>query len=71
MFFFFKCNKIFLNNKIGTASESTLLTLLTAKNKMINKIKTENPDMSDHLIQSKLVAYCSEHVTIDYYYYIK
>jgi aromatic-L-amino-acid decarboxylase len=48
----------------GTASESTLVTLLTAKNKKIKEIKNMHPDWSENLINSKLVLYCSEQVNI-------
>lgn len=46
----------------GTASESVLVTLLSARNKTVNDVKKENPDWSESLIRSKLVAYCSEQV---------
>jgi len=46
----------------GTASEATLVTLLSAKNKVIQEVKMEHPDWSDHFIRSKLVMYCSEQV---------
>ncbi|RNA27256.1 dopa decarboxylase, partial [Brachionus plicatilis] len=44
----------------GTASESVLVTLLSARNKTIQEVKTKHPDWTDHEIRSKLVAYCSE-----------
>ena len=50
----------------GTASEATLVTLLSARNKAIHEAKIEHPDWSDHLIRSKLVIYCSEQVNISY-----
>ena len=46
----------------GTASESVLVTLLSARNKAIHEAKLEHPEWSDYLIRSKLVAYCSEQV---------
>ena len=46
----------------GTASESVLVTLLSARNKVINETKIEHPDWTDYMIRSKLVAYCSEQV---------
>ncbi|CAF0754777.1 unnamed protein product [Brachionus calyciflorus] len=44
----------------GTASESVLVTLLSARNKAIHEAKLEHPEWSDYLIRSKLVAYCSD-----------
>ncbi|CAF0746185.1 unnamed protein product [Brachionus calyciflorus] len=44
----------------GAASESVLIILLSARNKAIHEAKLEHPEWSDHLIRSKLVAYCSE-----------
>ncbi|XKL61071.1 hypothetical protein PGB90_008128 [Kerria lacca] len=44
----------------GTASEATLVALLGAKARIIEKIKKENPEISDNDIVSKLVAYASE-----------
>jgi aromatic-L-amino-acid decarboxylase len=46
----------------GTASESNLVVLLSARNKAINEVKKEHPEWSEHFIRSKLVAYCSEQV---------
>jgi aromatic-L-amino-acid/L-tryptophan decarboxylase len=46
----------------GTASEAILVTLLSARNKIINEVKEEHKDWSEHLIRSKLVIYCSEQV---------
>jgi len=48
----------------GTASEAILVTLLSARNKIINEVKEEHKDWSEHLIRSKLVIYCSEQVFI-------
>jgi aromatic-L-amino-acid decarboxylase len=46
----------------GTASEATLVTLLSARNKTITEVKEANPEWSEHFIRSKLVVYCSEQV---------
>lgn len=43
----------------GTASEATLVALLGAKAKIMQKIKAEHPDWEDSIIISKLVGYCS------------
>ncbi|CAD6227582.1 GSCOCG00001263001-RA-CDS [Cotesia congregata] len=43
----------------GSASETTLIALLTAKNRMVKRIKKDNPNMDEELIKSKLVAYTS------------
>lgn len=43
----------------GTASEATLVGLLGAKAKAMQRVKAEHPDWEDHDIVSKLVAYCS------------
>ena len=48
----------------GTASEAILVTLLSARNKIINEVKEEHKDWPEHLIRSKLVIYCSEQVFI-------
>ncbi|XP_019614071.1 PREDICTED: aromatic-L-amino-acid decarboxylase-like [Branchiostoma belcheri] len=44
----------------GTASEATLVALLAARSKAVQKFKTEYPDMSDHDIMSKLIMYTSD-----------
>lgn len=44
----------------GTASEATLVALLGAKAKTMQRVKAENPDWDDNIIISKLVAYSSE-----------
>jgi aromatic-L-amino-acid decarboxylase len=46
----------------STASEATLVAILSAKNKTITETKNEHSDWSDSLIRSKLVIYCSEQV---------
>lgn len=46
----------------GTASESTLVTLLAARNKVIGETKLKHPDWTESEIRSKLVIYCSEQV---------
>lgn len=43
----------------GTASEATLVALLGAKAKTMQRVKADNPDRDDNEIVSKLVAYCS------------
>ncbi|KAI8491606.1 hypothetical protein Bbelb_308060 [Branchiostoma belcheri] len=44
----------------GTASEATLVALLAARSKAVQKLKTEHPDLSDHDIMSKLIMYTSD-----------
>lgn len=46
----------------GTASESLLVTLLSARNKTIQETKIRHPNWNEYEIRSKLVAYCSEQV---------
>lgn len=43
----------------GTASEATLVALLGAKAKIMQKVKAEHPDWEDMTIVSKLIGYCS------------
>lgn len=43
----------------GTASEATLVALLGAKAKMMQKVKAEHPEWDENTIISKLVGYCS------------
>lgn len=43
----------------GTASEATLVALLGAKAKVIQRVKVEHPEWDDNTIISKLVGYCS------------
>ncbi|KAL7043096.1 hypothetical protein ACKWTF_001390 [Chironomus riparius] len=43
----------------GTASEATLVALLGAKAKTIQRVKAEHPDWDDNTIVSKLIAYSS------------
>lgn len=43
----------------GTASEATLVALLGAKAKTMQRVKAEHPDWDDYTIVSKLVGYCS------------
>ncbi|XP_008553493.1 aromatic-L-amino-acid decarboxylase [Microplitis demolitor] len=43
----------------GSASEATLVGLLAAKERMVRRLKKENPDMEEGIIKSKLVAYTS------------
>ncbi|XP_035685126.1 aromatic-L-amino-acid decarboxylase-like [Branchiostoma floridae] len=44
----------------GTASEATLVALLAARSKAVQKFKTDRPEMSDHDIMGKLVIYTSD-----------
>ncbi|XP_012942336.1 aromatic-L-amino-acid decarboxylase [Aplysia californica] len=44
----------------GTASEATLVALLSARTTIINKQRAENPNMTQGQIIDKLVAYTSE-----------
>ena len=43
----------------GTASEATLVALLGAKAKTMQRVKAEHPEWDEYTIVSKLVAYCS------------
>lgn len=43
----------------GTASEATLVALLGAKAKILQKVKAEHPDWDDAVIIPKLIGYCS------------
>lgn len=43
----------------GTASEATLVALLGAKAKILQRVKAEHPEWDDNTIISKLVGYCS------------
>ncbi|GLH01302.1 uncharacterized protein GBIM_07469 [Gryllus bimaculatus] len=43
----------------GTASESTLVTLLGAKARVVSKAREENPDVNESDIVSRLVGYAS------------
>ncbi|XP_078572464.1 aromatic-L-amino-acid decarboxylase-like isoform X3 [Branchiostoma floridae x Branchiostoma japonicum] len=44
----------------GTASEATLVALLAARSKAVQKFKSDRPEMSDHDIMGKLVIYTSD-----------
>ncbi|KAK4880247.1 hypothetical protein RN001_008393 [Aquatica leii] len=44
----------------GSASESTLIALLTAKEKKVREIRTKNPHLTEADIKGKLVAYSSD-----------
>lgn len=50
----------------GTASEATLVALLGAKARMINKLKEENPTWTDEDIIPKLVGYCSSEYKLNF-----
>ena len=51
-----------INLSQGTASESTLVCLLAACSRVINKLKKEKPELDEAVIKGKLVAYCSDQV---------
>ncbi|XP_078274808.1 aromatic-L-amino-acid decarboxylase-like isoform X1 [Rhinoraja longicauda] len=44
----------------GTASESTLVALLSARRKVVIQIQATSPDVEESIIMSKLVAYTSD-----------
>lgn len=44
----------------GTASEATLMALLAARTKVTKRLQTENPDLSEAEIVSRMVAYSSD-----------
>nr|XP_020024017.1 aromatic-L-amino-acid decarboxylase [Castor canadensis] len=44
----------------GSASEATLVALLAARTKMIQKLKTTSPELTQAAIMDKLVAYSSD-----------
>uniref|UniRef100_A0A8C8RBA4 Aromatic-L-amino-acid decarboxylase n=1 Tax=Pelusios castaneus TaxID=367368 RepID=A0A8C8RBA4_9SAUR len=44
----------------GSASEATLVTLLAARTKMIRRVQSENPELTEADIMSRLVAYASD-----------
>lgn len=44
----------------GSASESTLICLLAAKERMVRKIQGDDPSLSEGAIKAKLVAYSSD-----------
>lgn len=43
----------------GSASESTFVCLLAAKERTVKRLKTLNPEMDERVIKSKLVGYTS------------
>ena len=43
----------------GTASEATLVALLAAKTKAINRLKAQDPNIDEIAAASRLVAYAS------------
>lgn len=55
------CQLFYLNFQ-GTASESTLIALLSARTKMIRKLMKTGEYKDEGQIISKLVAYCSDQV---------
>lgn len=52
-----------LSLRQGTASEATLVALLAARCKMINRMQVSNPQLSEGEIFSKLVSYTSTYVS--------
>nr|KAF7427226.1 hypothetical protein H0235_006920 [Vespula pensylvanica] len=44
----------------GSASETTMICLIAAKDRKVRRIKSIHPDWDEHIIQSKLVAYSSD-----------
>ncbi|KAJ9576935.1 hypothetical protein L9F63_006501 [Diploptera punctata] len=44
----------------GSASEAILISLLTAKDRIVKKIQSEYPHFEEGIIKAKLVAYCSD-----------
>uniref|UniRef100_A0A8C8R9I5 Aromatic-L-amino-acid decarboxylase n=1 Tax=Pelusios castaneus TaxID=367368 RepID=A0A8C8R9I5_9SAUR len=44
----------------GSASEATLVTLLAARTKMIRRVQSENPELTEADVMSRLVAYASD-----------
>lgn len=55
----------------GTASEATLVALLGAKAKTMQRVKAEHPDWDDNTIVSKLVAYCSSKIHFHFQFHVK
>lgn len=54
----------------GTASEATLVGLLGAKARTMQRVKEQHPEWTDTEILSKLVAYCnSKYIFLSYFYY--
>lgn len=47
-----------------TASEATLICLLAARTRAIKAVQRKEPDFSPAEINSRLVAYCSDQVTL-------
>lgn len=45
----------------GSASESILLTVLSAREETVKRVKREQPEMSEGEIRAKLIAYSSNH----------
>ncbi|XP_011375572.1 aromatic-L-amino-acid decarboxylase [Pteropus vampyrus] len=44
----------------GSASESTLISLLAARTKAVRRLQAASPEMAEAAIHDKLVAYCSD-----------
>ncbi len=51
----------------STASDATLVAILSAKNKIIGELRSEHPEWSDSDVRSKLVIYCSEQVNVNFF----
>ncbi|XP_050670093.1 aromatic-L-amino-acid decarboxylase-like isoform X4 [Leptidea sinapis] len=45
----------------GSASEAMLVGLLAAKDKMVRRLKKQDPDLDEDLAKTKFVAYTSDH----------
>lgn len=59
----FPCNLFRLSLRQGTASEATLIALLAARCKVINRMRASDPQLSESEIFSKLVSYTSIYVS--------
>lgn len=57
------CNLFCLSLRQGTASEATLIALLAARCKVINRMRASDPQLSESEIFSKLVSYTSIYVS--------
>ena len=53
---------LYISSLQGSASESTLLALLAARNKVLKRLKSEFPDTPETELLSKLTCYASEQV---------
>lgn len=48
----------------GSASESTLMSLLAARSKVARRLQAASPGLTEAAVQEKLVAYCSDQVSV-------